>query len=735
VNNYLTESKSYLAAVLLCLLVLTCTMRLWRADFHVPFNYGLDALFYETIVKGTIENGWYLTNNSVGAPTGLRMHDFPIPDAFNFLLIKGLALIHADYAWVINVFFLLTFPLTTLSSMFAFRQFQLSPASSIGWSLLYTFAPFHFFPGIQHLFAATYYVVPLIAVVTLWVMSGELFGDSGERERPRLNLRSRKFMISVVACALASSVGFGYYAFLSAFFILVAGVGAVISYRSLRMLAPAAILTTVICVGLMANLAPNFVYLHQHGNPHIVQRNPVEAEVFGLKLAPMLLPIRNHRITALAQLTDSYSRNTVGSKASEMAALGLVATSGFLFLTIWILFVAPARRFDGDGTVAIFNRLGTLTTAAVLLGTVGGFSSLFALLVFPQIRSYHRISLYIAFFSLLAIGILIEEFFKRRRYFVPRPVRYVALAIIVIVGILDQTSDSFVPAYSRTKADFTNDEAFVSAINERLPSQAMIFQLPYTSFPEGAASNLMTDYELFRGYLHSHNLRWSYGAMKGRDGDTWLQQTSARPIPEMLDTLAYAGFSGIYIDRLGYRDEGSALEGELKGLIHQEPLVSNDKRLAFFDLTDFKQQLSQHHSPSEFSQRQRLALSPLLLSLGGCSGLEGSSLESWRWCSAVSDLTVKNASDENRMIQVEMRFASGYPEAANLELNGPTFSEQLQINSDGVSYSKRIEIPPGTWTIMLFCDGKRVHAPSDERDLVFRIINLRWKELDRSLLK
>src|SRR5690349_12560049 len=517
-------------------------MRLWRADFHVPFNYGLDALFYEAIVKGTIENGWYLTNDSVGAPAGLRMHDFPIPDAFNFLLIKGLALIHADYAWVINVFFLLTFPLTTLCSMFAFRQFQLSAASSIVWSLLYTFAPFHFFPGIQHLFAATYYVVPLIGMVTLWVISGELFAASDNGERPRLNLRSRKFLISVVACAVASSVGFGYYAFLSAFFLLVAGLGAAITYRSLRMFAPAAILTAVLGVGLAANLAPNFVYLHRHGNPHIAERNPVEAEIFGLKLAPMLLPIRNHRITALAQLTESYSRNTVGSKASEMAALGLIGTTGFLFLTVWILFVTPTRRPGGG---AIFDRLGTLTIAAVLLGTVGGFSSLFALFVFPQIRSYHRISLYIAFFSLLAVGVLVEEFFKRRGCAVPRPIRYVALAIILTVGILDQTSNSFVPAYSRTKVDFANDQAFVSAIEKRMPSHAMIFQLPYTSFPEGAASNLMTDYELFRGYLHSNNLRWSYGAMKGRDSDTWLQQTSMRPVPEMLDTLAYAGFNGI----------------------------------------------------------------------------------------------------------------------------------------------------------------------------------------------
>src|SRR5262249_17361556 len=112
-NPLLNSIKWYLTAVLLCLLVLTFTMKLWKGGLHVPFNYGLDALFYSAIFKGTIENGWYLQNDSLGAPDGLQMHDFPIPDAVNFLLIKLLALIHSDFAWVLNVFFLLTFPLTT----------------------------------------------------------------------------------------------------------------------------------------------------------------------------------------------------------------------------------------------------------------------------------------------------------------------------------------------------------------------------------------------------------------------------------------------------------------------------------------------------------------------------------------------------------------------------------------------------------------------------------------------
>ena len=48
----------------------------------------------------------------------------------------------------------------------------------------------------------------------------------------------------------------------------------------------------------------------------------------------------------------------------------------------------------------------------------------------------------------------------------------------------------------------------------------MIFQMPYRPFPEAPALGAIADYDLFRGYLHSDDLRWSYGIVKGR-GEDW----------------------------------------------------------------------------------------------------------------------------------------------------------------------------------------------------------------------
>lgn len=724
----MTTTKSYLVAVLLCVVLLTLTMKLWRADFHVPFSYGLDSLFYSTVIKGTIENGWYLQNSSLGAPGTANLHDFPIPDAFNFLLIKLLSLIRSDYAWVLNVFFLISFPLTTVTSMFVFRELKLSNLGAMVWGLLYTFTPFHFFPGIAHLFVATYYVVPLAVCVALWVGSGDLLSAraGGPPEKPRINFRSRKFVISVIACALVSSVGYGYYAFFACFFILVGGITAAVAFHNLRYCLPAIIFTGIISAGLLANLAPNLLYLYRHGNAQVAQRGLQDTETYGLKIAPMLLPIRDHRIPSLARLTERYSKQAP-SVASEMAPLGLFGSLGFLVLLGWLIFFKDAGlRFAG--TRSLLNRLSVMNATGVLLGVVGGFSSIFALVVSAQIRSYHRISVYLAFFGLLAVALIVEEYFRRRRHSIPAFAGYVAFALILVLGILDQTSERFVPAYERNKAEFINDDKLVREIEQTLPAGAMVFQLPYVQFPEGTPANLLTDYELSRGYLHSQNLHWSYGAMKRRETDRWLANVTSKPVPEMLEAIVFAGFQGIYLDRLGYPD--FAVENQLHGILKQPPLLSDNQRLAFFDLTEFSNRVRQQLSPSEWSQKREEVLYPVVLLWGGgCWDREGSETSNWHWCPNNGELKITNYSQRPRRLELEMEFFSGHPQPAQIRIEGAGISEVLLISDKGRTFKATSTAPPGISTISFASDAQRVVAPGDGRNLIFRVANFRWREL------
>ena len=72
--------------------------------------------------------------------------------------------------------------------------------------------------------------------------------------------------------------------------------------------------------------------------------------------------------------------------------------------------------------------------------------------------------------------------------------------------------------------------------------------------------------------------------MKGREPAARLQQMAERPVPEMVGFLHQTGFQGIYIDRNGYADRGTALEAELSQVLSSTPVVSANGRLAFFPL-------------------------------------------------------------------------------------------------------------------------------------------------------
>ena len=143
---------AYSGTIILCLALLVLVMKLWKASLAVPFGYlpGGDALCYSIFVKGLIDNGWYWQNHFLGMPTGLDLYDFPLSDGIHFLFIKFLSLFSTNYAVVLNLYFLLNFPLTALTSLFVFRRFGLSYGPSIVGSLLFTFLPYFFRRGEGH---------------------------------------------------------------------------------------------------------------------------------------------------------------------------------------------------------------------------------------------------------------------------------------------------------------------------------------------------------------------------------------------------------------------------------------------------------------------------------------------------------------------------------------------------------------------------------------------------------
>jgi hypothetical protein len=589
-------------------------LRLWRADLGVPFLHtGGDATFYQALVKGIVDHGWFLRNPDLGAPLGLELHDFPHgADNLNFLLIRLLGLFTTDSAAVMNLFLLLTFPLTALAAFLVLRRLGVSRASAVVCSALFSLLPYHFVRGEGHLLLSSYAAVPVGAYLALAVLADEpLFAvRSGARGWRRL--ATGRSVATVALCALVASSG-AYYAVFTLVLVLCASLIRLAVGGERRAIATGGAVAALVAVILAANLSPSLVYRLRHGpNPEAAERVPLETEVFGLRLTNLLLPVDDHRLGPLARAKASYNSSTPlpDERAEAAQTLGLVGTAGFG----WLLAVA-LTALAGDRRVgtALERRSALLVLVGLLFATTSGLSTLVAYGITPQLHAWARMSIFIAFFSLLVAGLLLDRLGRRLGSTRAGASAFAAvLAAVVVGGALDQTTDSYVPLYSPDAREYADEGRFVRRIEAVLPAGAAVYQLPYVPFPEANLGGTLEDYDLLRPYVQSERLRWSFGAMKGRDAD-WAAQLADEPLAAQLAGAAAAGFGGAYVDRKGYADGARAVERELERLLGAHPIESRDGRLLFFDLRPEARRLAAGHDAAAIAELRTATLEPVRL--------------------------------------------------------------------------------------------------------------------------
>jgi phosphoglycerol transferase len=725
------EPGIYGAAAVICFGLTYVLLELWRADLRIPFTYGGgDELPICMWIKGLRDNAWIFHNSRIGMPFGLELFDYPLPESFHLLVFKLVGFTTRHFGKILNLFYLATYPAVLLTSLYTCRQLGLRYPAALFTSFLYTFLPFHFRRGEAHLFLSAYYIVPLILLVIFRVFSPEaMFFGSNWRTREGLLPRFRRTWGAILVCVIVGSSGIGYYAFFACLLLVVAGIAASVHRGRLAPFLNAMVVAGLIAVTVLLNISPNLVY----GRRDTASRTAADAEVNGLKIAQLLLPMTGHRLPFFAEAKARYNNAPLVNE-NDTATLGLVGSAGFLFLLGWISMRVLGRgpRWLDQRDRRLLDRTGLLLLAATLLGTIGGFGSLFAFLIQPQFRGYNRISVFIAFLGLFAIGLLVDRFLRRRLDNIRGRILWgTALVLLLTGGILDQTTPLLVPEYEQAKHAFIEDERFVHSVEGVVPSNSMIFQLPYMQFPEVGGVNRVLTYDHARGYLHSQNLRWSYGAMKGEASDAWQQAVVGMPLSDMTQALACAGFSGIYLDRFGYADNGTQMVQDLSRILEEGPLVAN-ARLLFFSLDHYRATLRRGLSESEWRARQDRLNPPFVVYEKGFYPEEVTPGRVWRWSRAQSSLHLFNVSSTPKTLLFEVTVATGYDEFSNLQIASSVLNTVLRVNRAGTHIQKSFVLPVGETEIKFTSDASRVNAPGDERKLFFGIQNLTLKEVSRA---
>jgi phosphoglycerol transferase len=150
------------------------------------------------------------------------------------------------------------------------------------------------------------------------------------------------------------------------------------------------------------------------------------------------------------------------------------------------------------------------------------------------------------------------------------------------VGLFDQTAPACQTCLDTNAAADQTSRTFVAEIERTLAPRAAVYQIPYMPFPEVPPRHALGAYDQAVGFLDSRHLRWSYGCIKGRECARFFEALDHEPLETQLAVIRRLGFSGIYLDKRGYEDNGAAAITELRRLLGVDPIERDDGQVAFF---------------------------------------------------------------------------------------------------------------------------------------------------------
>ncbi|MEA2224454.1 MAG: hypothetical protein QOH83_2830, partial [Solirubrobacteraceae bacterium] len=715
-----------LATALAATVVAIVDLKLWKMHAHVPiFDVRGDGAYYLATVKDVVENGWFWHNPDLGAPFGQANFDFAAPfgDVAHYVIVWVLGVVLGDSVVVFNAFFLLCFPLIAVVAYLVLRDLGASPAPALVAAVLFAFLPYHLDRNQTHLFLTSYYGIPLAVWLVVTLAEGRRLLARGA---PR-----RRTLLVVGVCLLVGAAS-NYYAVFALLLLITVVPVAALARRSPGIALQGAAVTALVAASFALCHSPVIVHSIANGaNEAVAKRQPEESELFGLKLAAMVIPRPDHRVGSLAKRGQVYAGHTPLRSEGFDPALGSVATLGLLAALLVLLATGLAGAAASVRRARIATA-GAVALVAFLIGTVGGGSALIAYELSPQVRAWNRLSLVIAFAALLTVALLLTALGDRLRARGRAAwVLGLVAAVVGVVGVLDQTSPSDAPAYAANAATWQRDGDFVAAVQNRFPAGAKIVQLPYMAYPENGPLNGIADYDLFKGYLHSTRLQWTYGAIHGRRSD-WLGYHQALTPQQLATAAAAAGFGGLYLDRFGYVGDGAQATAQALDTVAGPggSIASADQRLQFFDLRPAAARLAARTTPAERAQLTDALLHPVALGFGAGFSYQEGGQSPFRWAGTDGRLTLDNPLEDGRRVHFTAQLAGGGATPSTVTLTLPDGRrETVSVTDQGAPVSFALRLPHGPTTLRLQTAGPEAPNPAGNvRDLRLRVTTARIED-------
>lgn len=570
-DNIITLIWALFTTIVVVITVLYQMNFMDRDFWFINFTKGGDGYQLFIYIKSLKKSGFsgiYFVDR-LGAPDKCSLSiDTGVIDPLHAFNLWIFSLICPSVSYTAIIDYVFTYFTVSLSMFLLLHSINIKNHLNFVFTIVYALAPAHFIRGMGHITVSMYFTVPLGILVALYIYK---YGIE--------TTRFQRILLGIFSVLIG--IGYPYYAFFIFIVYVISYIIFIIACLKNNQKSPKVLLSKVWVmaltgISLIATRIPSIIYAIEHGKNEIsTTRLPFEGELYGLKIINLFVPSAFTRFKFLAKMRDYYNDHSVYASENIMAPLGIIGCIGLILIIVWFIhsFVSRKSEFNDMDFISI----STLTM--ILCCTIGGFGSIFNYCISSQLRCYNRGSFVIACFCIMAIAILLNNIKFKHEI-----ISYVICLSILGVCYYDQVPDKVVFGSNIFEED-SDYRSFFSKIDDEMPVGAMIYELPWRSYPEGGQLYGMADYSEAIGYLYTDDLRWSYGQIKGRDNKQERLNIDDGMSFHFLYEIKKAGFTGVYIDTTAFADGGDEII-EFYSSIGLTPIVSDNGELYFYNISD-----------------------------------------------------------------------------------------------------------------------------------------------------
>lgn len=542
---------------------------------NVPLTYkGGDDASYASEIKLMKDGNTWLSSDKIGMPYGTdrtaeaSYYLFDDVHFISYVLVK----ITGNVIWAYNLTFFALLYFNAIAAYMVFISRNIHPYIACMGAWIYGFSPYVFMRKEGHLMLAAIYCIPLAFLLALWI-----YEDDHYLEINRNVWKYKRNWISIIICLLIVMNGIGYYPFYSCMVIMLAGLSKALKTKKMRGIWQAFKQCVEIVTMYIIILIPFVIACLKKGEFSTGgERSFTDIEQFSLRIARLFISNVGTGISFIdKKITEYYSVMVYPTEMTEY--LGLFAIVGFVILLL-ILFLNVGSEL---------RLLSEINVALLLYGTLGGFSVFIYMFLTQAVRCTNRLSVYIAFISIYTLCMVASRAIEKGGKGMPKRRKLLMLGVFSVFTMISMMDQFRIDSLNNKiySAEYTSDKNIVKKLESLVPSNSMIYQLPYNPYPTSGMVNEMYPDQLLNAYICSDNLKWSYGARYGEISDEWCRNVSQMGTEEMIEALREKGFSAIYIDKRGYQTaELSSLLESIDNVIQNESIVSENGNIICYIL-------------------------------------------------------------------------------------------------------------------------------------------------------